>query len=341
MVGRAWQIPAIYLVFADELSEHFAMADNHMIHDAENEELDARFIVERNDGLLSVVLENSVAGPSPSNLDYDQALQLILERLASVDAELSRIEVDSQRSVNLSLEQRTIALDGYPPLLSAVDDLRALRRKIYSGAATTARRPGATGSGNPRKRLRLFLAFTKRPTPSVEDLVQLIGHDRPIEYDSSLERQSHTSELDSERSTVLSWGTHARSQQGFEREQALREAVEERAMIAAEQHYAMAQWATTRREHDNVGYDILCIKGSAWLFVKVKGSRRDGSQVIITESEARHAHDNFEHSELFILSDIQIDDIAASGEVRIISKWDPLASGTLVPITYYWRPPLG
>lgn len=340
MFSPARQILSICLEFDDELSKHFTVADDHLIYDAENEELDARFIVERDDNVLSVVLENSVAGPSPSNLDYDQALQLILERLASVDAELSRIEVDSKQSASMSPEQRTIVLDD-PPLLSAVDDLRAFRRKICGGAAKTARLPGATGGGNPRKRLRLFLAFTKRPTPSVEDLVQLIGHDRPIEYDSSLERQSNASELDSERSTVLSWGTHARSQQGFQREQAVREAVEQRAMIAAEQHYAAAQWATTRREHDNVGYDILCIKGSAWLFVKVKGSRRDGTQVIITENEARHAHDNSEHSELFILSEIQVDDIAASGVVRIIPKWDPLVSGTLVPITYYWRPPLG
>jgi hypothetical protein len=335
------QILSICLELSDELSKHFTVADDHLIYDAENDELDARFIFERDDNLLSVVLENSVAGPSPSNLDYDQALQLILERLASVDAELLRIEVDSKQSASLTREQRTIVLDDSPLLLSAVDNLRALRRRICGGAAKTARLPGATGGGNPRKRLRLFLAFTKRPTPSVEDLVQLIGHDRPIVYDSSLERQSHASELDSERSTVLSWGTRARKQQGFEREQAVREAVEERAMIAAERHYETAQWATTRREHDNVGYDILCIKGSAWLFVKVKGSRRDGSQVIITENEARHAHDNSEHSELFILSEIQVDDIEASGVVRIISKWDPLASGTLVPITYYWQPPLG
>jgi hypothetical protein len=316
------------------------MDDNHIMHDAENEELDARFIVERDDTLLSVVIAGSVAGPSPSNLDYDQALQLILERLASVDAELSHVEVESKQSVNLSPEQRTILLDGYPPLLSAVDDLRALRRKICSGAAKTARRPGATGGGNPRKRLRLFLAFTKRPTPSVEDLVQLIGHDHPIVYDSSLEQPPHTSEFDSERSTVLSWSTGARRQQGFDRDQAVREAVNERAMVAAEQHYAMAHWTTTRRDHDNVGYDLLCIKGSEWRFVAVKGTRREGSQVIISEDEARHAHDNSKHTELFVLYEIEIDDIEASGKVRIISEWDPLASGTLAPITYYWRLPL-
>lgn len=312
------------------------MADNHIIYDAENEALDARFFIERNDSLLGVVISGSVAGSSPSNLDYDQALQLILERLASVDAELSRVEVHTKRSADVSQEERTLVLDGYPPLLSAVEDLRALRRKICGGAAKTARRPGATGGGNPRKGLRLFLAFTKRPTPSVEDLVQLIGHDRPIEYDGS---QSHASESDSERSTVLSWGTHARKQQGFEREQAVREAVEERAMIAAEQHYAMAQWTTTRRAHENFGYDILCIKGSEWLFVIVKGTRRDGSQVIIADTEARHAHDNSKNTELFILSEIEVDDIDASGKVRIISEWDPLASGTLIPITSYWRLP--
>jgi hypothetical protein len=113
------------------------------------------------------------------------------------------------------------------------------------------------------------------------------------------------------------------------------------AVVAAEQHYVMAQWATTRRADENVGYDILCIKGSAWLFVDVEGTRRDGAQVIITETEARHAHDNAANTELFILHDIEIDDIEGSGQVRIISEWDPLTSGTLAPITYYWRLPLG
>jgi Domain of unknown function (DUF3883) len=326
------------------------MSDNHIIHDAEARDLDAQFSVERNNGLLNVIIESSGGGPSPRNRDYKQGLQLILERLATVDAVLVHIEVDSKTSVNMSAQERTIVLDGYPTrtLLSAVDDFEALRKKITGGAAKTARSPGAGGGGNPAKRLRLFLEFTNRPTPSVDDLLQLIGHGRSpatgrvLEYGHELERHSHTSALAAEDGPTPSLrSTRARIGQGFEGDQAVREAVEERAMVAAEQHYTAAKWTTRRREHDNVGYDILCTKGSEQLFVEVKGTRGDGSQVIITKKEATHAHEHSKQTELFILYEIQIANIEGTGKVRIISGWDPIATGELVPITYFWRLPPG
>jgi hypothetical protein len=321
------------------------MSDNHVIHDAEGKELNARFSAEHDGSRLSVVIASSGGGASPSNLDYDEALQLILQRLASVNAELSHVEVDSKQSANLPQKERMIVLDGYPFLLSAVDDLKDLRRKICRGAQKTARRPGATGGGNPRKRLRLFLGFKKSPPPGVDDLVQLIGHGseiahgREVVYGREVEQQSRMIEFAADDSTLSSWGTRTRKGQGFEREQAVRQAVEERAMVAAEQHYAAAQWTTERREHDNVGYDILCTKGTERLFVEVKGTRGDGSQVIITKKEAAHAHEYSKQTELFILYQIELDNIEASGKVRIISEWDPIASGSLTPITYFWHIP--
>lgn len=324
------------------------MSDNHIIHGADAGELDARFSVERNDNdnLRNVIIESSGGGPSPRNRDYNQALQLILERLASVDAVLLHVEVDSKSTVSLSPEERLIALDGYPIVLSAVDDLEALRKKISGGAQKTGREPGASGGGNPQKRLRLSLEFKKGPAPSVDDLVQIIKYGRQLDHGGSLdygreiERLSHTSEFAADGSTLLSWGTRARRGQGFQPDQAVRQAVEERAMSAAVQHYTMAQWTTERVEHDNRGYDILCTKGSEQLFVEVKGTSGDGTQVMITKNEAEHAHNHSSQTELFILYDIQINNIEATGKVRIISPWDPIASGTLVPITYFWRLPV-
>jgi hypothetical protein len=187
--------------------------------------------------------------------------------------------------------------------------------------------------------LRLFLEFKNRLAPSVEELVQIIKYGGSLVYGREIERMSHTSEFAGDDSTLSSWGTRTRRGQGFEGDQALREAVEERAMVAAVQHYKAAQWTVKRVEHDNEGYDILCTKGSEQLFVEVKGTRRDGSQVIITKKEAEHAHDHFKQTELFILYEIQKDNIDGSGKVRTISEWDPLTSGERDVISYVWRLP--
>lgn len=318
------------------------MTDQHFIHDAAGKELDARFLVR--DDPLGIVIASSGSGRTSRNRDYDDALLLILERLAAVQAELSRVEVVSNKTVSLSPEERLIALDGYPILLAAVDDLDALRRKISGGAQKTARTPGAaSGGGNPQRRLRLFVEFKKWSAPSAEDLLQIIKYGHSLHHGRTIEkteRLSQMSEFTGDGSTASSRGTGPRTGQGFQGDQAMRQAVEERAMVAAEQHYAAAQWTTKRRVHDNVGYDILCTKGSEELFVEVKGTIGDGSQVIITRKEAEHAHAHSKQTQLFILYDIQPTNIDGSGTVRIISEWDPLASGSLVPISYFWRLPI-
>lgn len=317
------------------------MSESHLVCDPDGNDLDARFFVERMAEDLTVVIESSGAGATTRNVDYDEGLRLILERLGTVDALLVRVEVDSTRTAGLSTETRTIAIDDFPsPVLVSDVDSYKLRRAISGGAAKTARRPNAQGGGNPRKRLRLFLAFpTRAAPPSVDKLTQVIRHGelaepRPLTV--------HDGAVHTQPSAIPSRG---RTGQGFEANTAVRLAVEEYAMIAAEQYYARANWATKRCAHLNLGYDILCTQAAEQLFVEVKGTRGGGSRVVITTNEARYAHAHPKYTELFILFNIQVATseggliICTGGEPLVIPEWDPHTYGTLVPKDYYWYIP--
>jgi hypothetical protein len=322
-----------------DVREHLAMSDAQVICDSDGNDLDARFFVERRSEQLTVIIKSSGGGPTTLNRDYDEALRLIIERLGTVDALLLHVEVDSKDTAGLSAEARTIAIEGYqaPLLLSGVDS-HELRRMIGAGAAKTARAPNATGGGNRRKRLRLFLAFTKRAAPSVDELTQVI---RCGDWTEPQSRMDHAAEDRARPSPG-----RRRIGQGFERNPAVRLAVEEYAMVAAEQHYARANWTTQRCEHLNLGYDIVCTNGAEQLFVEVKGTRGDGSRVVITRNEAAYAHANYKRTELFVLYNVHVANPQAmpisctGGESRIISEWDPNARGTLIPKDYYWYLPV-
>lgn len=316
------------------------MSDTQTICDADGNDLDARFFVEHKGEELSVVIQSSGAGASTRNFDYDEGLRLILERLGTVDALLLRVEVDSTQTAGLSAEARTIAIEGYssPLLLSEMDSYK-LRRAVGGGAAKTARHPNAKGGGNPRKRLRLVLAFAIRDAPSVDDLTQVIRRG------DLHEPHQQTDYATSDGGRPLASHHPVRTGQGLERNSAVRRAVEEYAMVAAEQYYARANWTTQRCDRLNLGYDILCTQGPNQLFVEVKGTRGAGARVVVTSNEAKYAHENRKCTQLFILCNIQVASSEAApvtctgGEPRVIAEWDPQTNGMLVPKDYYWYIP--
>jgi hypothetical protein len=117
-------------------------------------ELDATFSVGRSKESEFVLFES--AGPG-RNTSYLVGLEVLLRSLADKDATIEDIVIDSADVRELPIDQRRLNLrsQSYPLRLRNISDLAALRQDITGAAAATARRPGATGSGNPTKRLRL------------------------------------------------------------------------------------------------------------------------------------------------------------------------------------------
>ncbi|NVB39711.1 HNH endonuclease [Pseudenhygromyxa sp. WMMC2535] len=124
--------------------------------------LDAHFEVAGASGADAVLRFRSAGGRPARNADYNEGLELLLERLGAAEASLLAVEVDSQVTASLPIQARVVALDDIrlPLDLSALRDYRALRICIGRGAARIGRAADAKpGGGNTQKQLALHLRF--------------------------------------------------------------------------------------------------------------------------------------------------------------------------------------
>jgi hypothetical protein len=114
-----------------------------------------------------------------------------------------------------------------------------------------------------------------------------------------------------------------RKGQGFQLDQEVKVAVEVRAMNAAAEFYG-EHW-DVEDVHGSESYDLICRRDGAIKHVEVKGTVTDGSEVILTPNEVRHARE-YPDTALFVLSNIIIGraadgTITATGGVR--HRYDP------------------
>lgn len=97
--------------------------------------------------------------PRSLNPDYHEGLELLLDRLARLDAEILGIAVDSSVARELPAEQRELALE-FPIPLRGRTDIRSLRLEITRAQKSVARRSDAKpGGGNDQKRIRITVTF--------------------------------------------------------------------------------------------------------------------------------------------------------------------------------------
>jgi hypothetical protein len=97
--------------------------------------------------------------PQAVNQDYNEALELLLSRLAEQRATILGIAVDSSIARELPVAERELQLD-FPIALEPRVNAFELRREIARAQKTIARRPTAKpGGGNGQKRIRMTLAF--------------------------------------------------------------------------------------------------------------------------------------------------------------------------------------
>jgi hypothetical protein len=124
--------------------------------------LDARFDVETVDGTRTIVFR-SRGGRPVRNADYAEGLDLLLRRLASLDAVLDAVMVDSGDTRRKNVPPADRLLDpgngrSYPVRLVDENDLAELRLALGRSQAAVGRSPAASG-GNPTKQIRLYVTL--------------------------------------------------------------------------------------------------------------------------------------------------------------------------------------
>jgi hypothetical protein len=129
--------------------------------------------------------------------------------------------------------------------------------------------------------------------------------------------------------------------QGFQLDQAVKVAVEARAMNVATEFYGEA-WSV-EDVHDSESYDLVCRRGEEVKHVEVKGTTTDGAEVILTPNEVRHAREK-KCTALFILSNVRVEraedgTVTATGGVRHL--YDPwyLDDSALTPLGFRYQVP--
>ena len=148
--------------------------------------LDADFEVEdsRRDGAAFdiVLLSRARSRKSPNSLnpDYNEALEEILRRLATADATILNIEIDSGHTRSLPEADRRLDLP-FPIELEKERDLAQLRKRFTSAQGTIGRAPGTRSSGgNKSRRIRMTVA-TNPFLANSEDARKLLIATRGVE----------------------------------------------------------------------------------------------------------------------------------------------------------------
>jgi hypothetical protein len=124
--------------------------------------LDAEFDIERDGDDVFMVFHaryGTRGSGSEVNIDYLQALEIVLARLATLDAVIIAIEVDSRVARALPRSERLLPLS-YPIRLGPTTDKGRLRRDITEAQRKVAQKPDAKAAGgNNHKRIRAAIAF--------------------------------------------------------------------------------------------------------------------------------------------------------------------------------------
>lgn len=150
------------------------------VQSAAGDPIDARFKTEAGGDDLTAVVIDSQGGtrgsPKARNTDYRLGIEILIERLGRLGAELVRVEVDSEPARRrLSESERVVALDApdLPVALSGVDPA-ALRKHISS----RARKVGQTSKqastpGGSSRRMRFLVRGVDLEPGALEEALAL------------------------------------------------------------------------------------------------------------------------------------------------------------------------
>jgi hypothetical protein len=123
---------------------------------------------------------------------------------------------------------------------------------------------------------------------------------------------------------------------GFESNPQIRRVIEDHAMKLAKRDY-FERGYSFEDKHAKESYDLLCKKDGVQILVEVKGTRSDGSAIILTHNEVELATDPNYRTELCVVHSISVSgEKASAGTLQRYENWNP-AAHDLRPIGYQCR----
>jgi superfamily II DNA or RNA helicase/diadenosine tetraphosphate (Ap4A) HIT family hydrolase/HKD family nuclease len=129
-------------------------------------EIDATFSVEGTAGIATSVVIESAGGKAGSasarNTEYPKCVDLVLQRLANLDAQVLDAYIETGATTTIPLSERRLTPGNgltYPLTLSGIKDLAELRQSLLRSMSKVGQSPIAKGGGNQRKRFRIVLAL--------------------------------------------------------------------------------------------------------------------------------------------------------------------------------------
>ncbi len=289
----------------------------------------AQFTVESAGGGMSVVVESrggSIGAQNERNSQYNLGIDLILARLAENGCIIEDAVIDTKATqrMGLSREKRRLLVDWLPIDLSTVD-LPTLRTSLCAAQRTIGRVPGAKGSGNNTKRMRLYVSGLPS---SVEAAVSILSR-RPI---------SSTSD-ESISPFVRPLRKSPRQGRGLNVQE--RRMVELRAMEVVRE-YLMKSWTSVEDVSAVGSCDFICCSGKEKIFVEVKGTTGSGGEVIVTRNEVALARTQEPNTMLAVVHSIDLlresdhPPAATGGVLFVLSPWVP-SEEDLEPLAYNYK----
>lgn len=126
--------------------------------------------------------------------------------------------------------------------------------------------------------------------------------------------------------------------QGWESDSAVRRAIEDYAQDLLTAHFVADGWAVqdTRVARP---YDAIATRNDEILYLEAKGTRSDGTSVLVTEGEVRWAAAHKGQCRIGIVSHIKVRDsrvVPGSGDL-VVREWRPRPK-ELNPTAYRWTP---
>lgn len=123
--------------------------------------------------------------------------------------------------------------------------------------------------------------------------------------------------------------------QGFQGDSAVRQAVEEYAMKRAEAHFASLFESVMRKGKP---YDLLCANGASVLYVEVKGTQTEGTDILLTPNEVRFANEHRDEMALFVVYNVDVSRedgriVTSGGVTRVEANW-AIEMSHLSPLGY-------
>ncbi len=173
-----------------------------------------------------------------------------------------------------------------------------------------------------------------------------IFHVTPNQWEAIMEViggwPSQNLEIEEAEHVIEEYAGKKRSGQGFSTNSDMRRAIEQYAMQEAKAFYEKQGWKVFDVSTTH-SYDLLC-KGDEGeeLHVEVKGTTSDGTQILLTANEVKHARDHYPKVALFVVSQIQFYPTSIEkpkgGEIQILEPWN-IEKGTLSPLAFTYNLP--